>query len=251
MRRASLLVILLLGGWGVASSPAWAQETNAAPEMSLQQILDTMAARDRERTESLRSYAVKRRYQVENKRFGKRAAMEVLVQYTHPGSKEFKVLSESGSGTVRRLALRRMIETEQKTSQDEKLRRETQIAPANYDFQLLRTEVLDGRPSFVLSAAPKTKNSLLFRGAVWVDAEDFAVARIEGSPAKNPSFWTRGIRFVHEYRKFGPFWLPVSNRSHTDVLVFGATEASVEYYDYEIDANAANGASQVEGQNAQ
>ncbi len=38
---------------------------------------------------------------------------------------------------------------------------------------------------------PQTNNKLLFRGRIWVDAEDFAVVRIEAVPAKNPSFWTK------------------------------------------------------------
>lgn len=251
MRMTFPLAMVLLSGCGITSWPARAQPTNGASELTLEQVLQQMAAKDKERIEALRNYVVSRRYRVENKRFGKRAAMEAVVRYTYPGAKEFEVRAESGSGTVRKLALRRMIETEKNTSRDEKLRRDTQITPANYDFQLLRTEVLDGRLSFALRASPKTKNSLLFRGTVWVDAEDFAVARIEGSPAKNPSFWTRKIRFVHEYRKFGAFWLPVSNHSRTDVLIFGATETSVEYYEYQINTSAGDGVPGAGGQDAQ
>ena len=236
-------VLVWLGLWSLLTPPTCGQDGTTPKPLTVEQIIERMTVMDRERIESLRNYIVRRRYRVENKRFHKTAEMVVVGRYAYPGVKKFDVLAESGSGTVRKLALHRMIDTEQETSREEKRRRETQITSANYDFQLLGTEVLDGRPSFVLRATPKTKNPLLFRGTVWVDAEDFAIARIEGSPAKNPSFWTRKIRFTHQYQKFGPYWLPVSNHSRTDVFIFGATETTVQYYDYRINVTAADSAS--------
>lgn len=86
----------------------------------------------------------------------------------------------------------------------------------------------------MLEAAPRASNRFLFRGKVWVDAEDYAIARIEAAPARNPSFWIRRTSFVHEYRKFGAFWLPVSNRSETEAVAFGRTEVTIDYSEYEL-----------------
>ena len=57
----------------------------------------------------------------------------------------------------------------------------------NYRFALAGYENMPTGPSFILSVEPLTKNKLLYRGRIWVDAEDFAVLRIEAAPAKNPS----------------------------------------------------------------
>jgi hypothetical protein len=103
------------------------------------------------------------------------------------------------------------------------------------------SENLDGRRSYVLEASPRTKNAYLFRGRIWVDAEDYAIAKIEGSPAQNPSFWIRRTVFVHHYAKFGPFWLAVSNRSETDALLFGRTDVRIDYSDYRINQEPASG----------
>ena len=65
-----------------------------------------------------------------------------------------------------------------------------------------------------------------------MDGDEYAIVRVEGEPSKNPSFWFKSVRFVHEYDKNGPFWFPVSDRSVTDVRVFGATEMTIEYSDY-------------------
>ena len=39
--------------------------------------------------------------------------------------------------------------------------------------------------------------------------------RMEGEPAKNPSFWTKDTKIEQVYAKVGNFWLPRSNRSTT------------------------------------
>lgn len=196
-----------------------------------------MMEADRVVTPQLRHYTSTRRYWLENKRFGQRAEMTVRMTFRHPGQKEFEVISEKGSGAIRSRVFRKMIESEIEASSGE-MRDATHITPRNYSFRLIGTEELEGRKAFVLEAVPKTKNKFLFRGKIWVDAEDYAIARIEGSPAQNPSFWVRKTTFVHRYAKFGPFWLAVSNASTTDVLVFGRTEVVIEYFDYRINEAA-------------
>ena len=51
------------------------------------------------------------------------------------------------------------------------------------------------------------------RGRIWVDGEDFAIARIEGQPAKNPSLWIRSVQVEQRYGRAGQFWLPASNQA--------------------------------------
>jgi hypothetical protein len=105
---------------------------------------------------------------------------------------------------------------------------------------LIRMETANGRPCYLLDATPRTKHKYLFRGQVWVDAEDAAVARVEGSLAQNPSLWTASVHFVHQYKKVGSHWLAESNISQTEVRIFGPTELKVEYSDYVVNAGAAH-----------
>jgi hypothetical protein len=127
--------------------------------------------------------------------------------------------------------IRKMLDAEHEASARAE-REETRITPRNYDFVLVGTEVTDGRSSYVLDISPKTNNRFLVRGRIWVDAEDYAITRIEGTPAKNPSFWTPKIQVVHRYEKVGAFWLPVLNQSRAQVRIFGPTEVTIEYFGY-------------------
>jgi hypothetical protein len=93
-------------------------------------------------------------------------------------------------------------------------------------------------PCYILSVEPLTKNKLLYRGRIWVDAEDFAVVRIEAAPAKNPSFWTVETKIEQTYAKVGGFWLPISNRSSRAIRLGGHAEFTIDYQDYQITATA-------------
>ena len=60
---------------------------------------------------------------------------------------------------------------------------------------------------FVARAIPKRRDKYLFEGKVWIDADDFAVVRTEGHPAKKLSFWIQRADFVRQYQKIDNFWL--------------------------------------------
>lgn len=210
----------------------WGSPVEAAVSPT-EQIVARMMELDGLLTPRLRDYSSVRRYVLENKRFGQRAEMTVRLKFRYPGHKEFEVISEQGSGAIRKRVFRKMLDSEIEASRDD-LRDTTQITPRNYTFRLVGSEELAGRKSFVLEVTPKTKNKYLFKGKVWVDAEDYGIARIEGTPAQNPSVWVRKTSFVHQYGKMGPFWLAVSTTSSTDVWVVGRTDLLIEYSGYRI-----------------
>ena len=126
-----------------------------------------------------------------------------------------------------------MIEAEQDAAQNEN-RDQTRITPENYKFQLLGTEEQEGHPCFLIAVAPNQPKKYLMKGRIWVDQKDFAIVRMEGSPAKNPSFWTRKVEFTRRYQKHGPFWLAASIESESELLVAGKSSLKIEYLDYVI-----------------
>ena len=89
---------------------------------------------------------------------------------------------------------------------------------------------------YVLTVEPKTKSKFLFRGRVRVDADDFAVVRLEAEPAKNPSFWTKNSEIEQLYVKVGDFWLPERNHSISSIRLGGRAELTIEYQNYRITA---------------
>lgn len=227
-RRVALAALVL-------ASSLWAQNAGSPEntQLSLEDVLARMATQDEARVAALKHYWSARRYTLQNHRFGTSAQLDVEMHYRHPGTKALLVVSEKGSRIIRDRVLKRMIKAELEAARPE-IQASTQITPRNYTFQLLATEMRGTRRCYVLEAVPKVPNKFLFRGRIWVDSEDFAIVRIQGVPALNPSFWIRKTSFVHEYQKFGSFWLPVANRSTTDAFLFGRTEVGIEYSLYRI-----------------
>ena len=91
----------------------------------------------------------------------------------------------------------------------------TQLNRDTYDFELVGYEPSRTGGQYVLRVSPKSRSKYVYRGKVWVDGNDFAVTRIEGEPAQNPSFWTKKSEIHHEYKKVQGFWLPIRNESVT------------------------------------
>jgi hypothetical protein len=87
---------------------------------------------------------------------------------------------------------------------------------------------------YVLAVEPRRKDKFLYEGRIWIDAQDFAVVRLEAKPAKNPSFWTRSSLIEQVYTKVGQFWLPLRNHSVSAVRLGGTADLTIQYKDYRI-----------------
>ena len=195
------------------------------------EIVAKMFAHDRNQEAATEGYEGSRRYTFDNDKFHKHAELVVSVKCGADGVKQFAVVAEQGWGSANKRVLRKMLESEAETS-NPSIRTKTRLTPDNYDFSMVGTELLDKRTSYVIDVLPKRNDKYLLKGRIWIDAQDFALLRVEGEPARNPSFWTRKIHFVHQYRKDGSFWFPVSTESVTEARIFGTTDVTIGYFDY-------------------
>ncbi len=190
---------------------------------------------NRLRDTRLQQYSAVRTYAVTNDK-GKLYAEEVVrVDYRAPDHKTFVTDSEKGSRLVRNLVLKRLIESESETSSGH-AHRDSSIKPANYEFNLMGEQDLGPYHCLVAEVNPKRKDKYLFEGNVWIDAQDFAIVRIAGHPAKSLSFWIRRADFVRQYQKIGEFWLPAKDLTFVDVRVYGKKILTIEHRNYVIKA---------------
>jgi hypothetical protein len=232
---AQLAVLSLTLVLGASAPPFFAQNPQSSASIDSTQVVARMVAHNQERARALESYRSRRHYHLDyTGMLGSRQAdMVVDVLYHSPDNKEFTVVSESGSKWICNHVLRRLMQVEQENAHTG-VRERTEINPENYSFTLLNVETTpEGGSYYVLQAEPKTDNTYLFRGKVWVDGRDFAVARIEGEPAKNPSRWTKQSDFRHDQSHEG-FWLPAHNDTLTQLHLFGQSHLVIEYTDYQV-----------------
>jgi hypothetical protein len=217
-----------------AGIPAVAQQATVLPPLSADEVMQRVVQMNEQRANALETYTSIRSYHLECHCLShKTADMVVRVEYDAPNKKVFTIVSESGSGTVRSRVFKKLLEAEQESMREENQERSA-ITPQNYTFQLTDYQQIDGNEFYVLEARPLTKNKFLFRGRLWVDAKDFAIAQVEGEPAVNPSWWTVKTDFKRNYQEIGSFWLPESNESETKVRIFGTAVLTIKYGEYQI-----------------
>ena len=158
------------------------------------------------------------------------AAMDVEAVFSAP-SKSFRVLSESGSPKLINHVLKKLLKGEQDAASEQP---KNALTPENYNFLLLETAIEDGRRRFVVRVDRKTPSKFLFRGRIWVDADDYAVERVEAEPSENLSFWIRNTEIRHLYSKVGDFWLPKQNTTVTKVRLGGIATLTIDFDKYEF-----------------
>lgn len=230
---AALLSSLL---WQPASAQQLdiARVASCAP-LTAEQVVHNLDQMNLHRTQALRAYQATRTYRLEYHGFpGTRSAeMVVKVKYLSPGTKEFIVQSATGSKLIIDKVFKKLLEAE-KEALDAETQRRSALTDDNYRFTMIAYENGSSGATYVLKVEPRTKDKFLYRGRIWVDAEDFAVVRVEVEPAKNPSFWSKKAEIVQVYMKVGDFWLPAYNHSVTAVRLGGHAEMTINYKDYEI-----------------
>jgi hypothetical protein len=213
---------------------AWTQKQSAdsPASLSLTQIVGRMQQHDQMQAEALEHYHSLRHYEVEYQGFPKKVAakMDVEVDYDASSGKSFRIISQSGSKALCEKVLKRALESEKEAAQKKAL---TALTEENYRFHLLGSEDVGGRPAYVLEVEPKTSSVFLFKGKIWVDEADFAVAKLEAQPSRNPSFWISRTLIHHTNAKRDGFWLPDKNRSETKVRIGGTAVMTIDYGTYQ------------------
>lgn len=198
-------------------------------------VIAKMLERNRLRSEELRRYSAIRTYEIRNSE-GKLAAQAVVrVSYEAPDKKTFDKTSEQGSAIVRHLVFDRLLQSEGETSSGRE-HHDSAITNANYSFAPAGEEDIGPYHCFVFDATPKRKDKYLFEGRIWVDAQDFAIVKIAGHPAKKPSFWVNRADFVRQYQKIDGFWVPYRDETSVDVKLYGRKIFTVDHQQYAINS---------------
>jgi hypothetical protein len=214
--------------------------------LTTDEVVDKLVGMNLRRAQALHSYHGTRTYRVEYKSVFSTVNAEMLVEvkYVAPETKHFTIQSSTGPKLIIDRVFKKLLEAEEDAlSKDGQ--RSTALNRDNYDFKMVGYVSTSSRPMYVLTAEPRTKSKFLFRGKIWVDADDFAVIRLEAEPAKNPSFWTKNNEIEQLYTKVNDFWLPERNHSVSSIRFGGRAELTIEYQNYQITAADPVGSAQA------
>jgi len=165
-----------------------------------------------------RAYSVTREYKMfHGAESEPTSEVTAQVDFVPPDTVRYKITQTSGSSRGEQI-VRYLLNLETGSA---KQGHGSEISRANYNFVFLREENIGAIPEYVLGMIPKRKDKYLLRGQTWVDASTFHIRRIEGIPAKSPSFWINGIYITLQLGRLGSLWVPISFDAVGAVRVLG------------------------------
>jgi hypothetical protein len=165
-----------------------------------------------------------RHLEARNDHFDTDAWMDVRTEADANGFR-YTVLDEGGSGLVRSKALRGALEQEQKLwleSQSDRAWFNTD----NYEFEDAGPDA-DGTAR--IDVRPRRRDLLLVTGTIFLRPEDGELVRLEGTPGKSPSFWTRQVKVVRHYTRIAGVHVPIEMESVAQIRIAGSSTFRMRY----------------------
>ena len=200
---------MVLAGLFVLTGIASAQDVNAI-------VANMVRAQHANRAQHT-AYEVVRNYQLfKADHTQPDSHVTAAVDFTPPGEKTFKITDSSG-GMVEHV-VRKALEREVQLTLDPS---DTEYSPANYDFTLIGSDVVDGNRCYVLQLKPKHDSKDLLDGNAWVDMKTFLIRKVEGSPSKSLSFWLKDVHLVFNYNNVNGMWLRTGSQASAHVRFGG------------------------------
>jgi hypothetical protein len=204
----------------LASLPCWPQPPSTPeigpPDLNL--IVQRLEEVQHQDPTQSHPYQVTREYKV-FRGDDKQPTSEVMAQinFIPPDNKTYKITQARGNSRGEKM-VRELLDRETESA---KKTHGSEIGQTNYEFVFLRQENFGVVPEYVLRIVPKRKDKFLLRGQIWVDASTFRIRRIEGLPAKSPSFWIKGIHITLQFADLGGMWVPYSFDAIATVRLLG------------------------------
>jgi hypothetical protein len=216
---------------------AWAAEPAGTLPSTENIVAHMREARARNRAQ-LRPHQVVRDYQLFGKEHESKSEVTAFINYVPPGVQNFTIQRDTGAH-LGEVIVRKILESEKQLLTNHGA---SDISPANYFFRLVRRDVLKGQPCYVLELRPLRKDSKLLDGLVWIDASSYMILRMEGEPARAPSWWLHNIHVALDFQAVHGMWLQTSLRSTANVRLLGEhtlVSHDVEYTVGELQSAAA------------
>lgn len=197
----------------VSSGPA-GRETKA-PDLNA--IVQALEAAEQQNPAKARGYTVTRSYKLFHDDEREPVSQTTAdISFVPPSTKRYEIIQSNGSSRGQKL-VRDILDVETVPGQGSR-----EISRSNYEFVLLQQERLGGVPTYLLRMIPKRKQKDLLNGLVWVDTTMFRIQRIEGTPAKKPSWWLKSLDITLQYTELDGLWLPTYIKTNAVLRWFGS-----------------------------
>ncbi|MEO6779694.1 MAG: hypothetical protein ABI196_02045 [Bradyrhizobium sp.] len=217
MRSSLVILLTLLWGIPIAAQKAPCSELeHEAKVPDSNTIVQGMEAAQRNNPANFRAYTVTRQYKLfHNNDRQPLSETRAEISFVPPDTKKYVIRRVSGNSCGQAI-VRKILDLETRPGKNS-----SEITRRNYDFVFLQEENLGILPTYVLRMIPKRKQKDLLTGQIWVDQKTFRIERIEGVPAKKPSWWIKTLTITLQYGDLNASWLPTYMEAAAAVRFLG------------------------------
>jgi hypothetical protein len=230
---ALLLVFLFLQANAVAAE----QATSTAGRPDLSTLIRRIAEAQLDNGNRVKPYSVTREYKV----FGgdairPRTEVVAKVNFLPPNVKSYDI--DQSTGGMGEKIVRHILDHEVDATRDP---RTLMVNEQNYSFAFIGEDMLDGNSCYRLTIAPKHERKDLLKATIWVDKNSYHIVRMEGEPAKSPSFWVKDVHLVLEFDEVAGMWLQTETHAMAHLRFGGEYKITSQDIGYDVSpAIAAN-----------
>ena len=213
------------------------QVSGASGRPDLATIIRKITEAQMDNRDRAKPYSVTREYKV----FGSdavRPRTEVVakVNFLPPNVKRYDI--DQSTGGMGEKIVRRILDHEVDATRDPKT---MMITERNYDFNFGGEQAIGNIPCYRLRISPKHDRKDLLNATIWVDKDSYRIVRMEGEPAKSPSFWVRDVHVVLEFGEIAGMWLQTGTYAMGHLRFGGEYKIISQNLDYDVSqAVAAN-----------
>jgi outer membrane lipoprotein-sorting protein len=211
----------------------------AGDHLTIPQIIEGIDKAARWREENLAGYKAKESYTLTRKtsKGTELAGMMVVdVTYTKSRGKKYKVVSKKGSWVVTSQVFPRILKGQEEVSRNP-IRGKVLITSDNYVMDVSsEPEKLNGRECLVVKVTAKKPDQHLINGKIWVDANNFHIAKLEGYFSSSPHTGIGSPSALREYSDDNRYGFPMARywRSEYKQMFYGEGTLEIQYSDYEV-----------------
>lgn len=209
----------------------------AQQSLDIGTIVRGVDASVKSRIDRLAGYTATEHYAVFRGKDEAHPAAEMLVKttYNKQTGKSYEILSQSGSSLWRNEVLRTLLDNEKRMSQPGNVGTAL-IDSANYEMTLDANprDSLNGRNCLVLDITPRRNSEYLFKGRLWVDAQDFAIVQLKGTASKSAFFLASAAEVSRQYDEMDQLPMATHAQAVSGSALLGQTVVKIDYTNYQL-----------------
>ena len=212
------------------TSVALAGQVGPSEQPDLATLVKNITDAQLQNRERVKAYSVTREYKV----FGNDAAQPrtdvvAKVNFLPPNVKSYDI--DQSTGGMGEKVVRHILDHEIDAARNPN---PMMVNEQNYRFEYVDEETLDSNPCYKLRITPKHERKDLLKATVWVDKSSYHILRIEGDPAKSPSFWVKDVHLVLEFGEVAGMWLQTETQALAHLRFGGEYKITSQDLGYDV-----------------